>query len=152
MTVSRTPRLEFVSGEWARFEDVLDVLYDVLYRDFGVARGTGWYDARPDSVHSVALGAADEILGTARLMPAPGDTARQIRQVAVVESAQGLGVGRALVHALESHAAAEGATRIWLHARDTAFPFYERLGYRYTSELFVSELTGIPHRTMEREL
>ena len=53
---------------------------------------------------------------------------------------------------LEDVAAAEGADEVWLHARDTAFGFYERLGYVPEGEIFVSELTGIPHRTMRKRL
>ena len=66
--------------------------------------------------------------------------------------AHGRGVGRALMAELERLALAQGAEETWLHARDTAFGFYGQLGYVLEGELFVSPLTGIPHRTMRKRL
>jgi predicted GNAT family N-acyltransferase len=53
---------------------------------------------------------------------------------------------------LERVALAEAADELWLHARENAWGFYGRLGYVAEGEVFVSELTGIPHRTMRRRL
>ena len=128
------------------------LLYEVLYRDFGVAEDDDWYQDTPGSMLAVALTHEGELLGAARLLPAPGDERRQVRQVAVLPGSQAQGVGRALMEALEARAAAEGATEVWLNARDTAFEFYERLGYEFTSAVFVSELTGIPHRAMRKNV
>jgi predicted GNAT family N-acyltransferase len=41
---------------------------------------------------------------------------------------------------------------MWLHARHDAVGFYERMGYVPEGSVFVSELTGIPHRTMRRAI
>jgi GNAT superfamily N-acetyltransferase len=145
-------RIELVGHEWDRFDEVLDLSYDVLYRDFGVAREGDWYHPANGSEFAVALDQSGILLGTARLLPTPGDASRQVRQVAVIPGAHGRGVGRGLMHALERVAAAEGATELWLHARDNAFGFYERLDYVPEGAIFVSELTGIPHRTMRKRL
>ncbi len=131
---------------------VLALLYAVLYRDFGVAPDVAWYGPEPAARLALAHSPGGRLLGAARLLPDAGDGRRQLRQVAVEPAVHGTGVGRALVCALERAAALEGATEVWLHARESAFPFYERLGYEYTSELFRSELTGIPHRTMRKAL
>ena len=67
-------------------------------------------------------------------------------------AARRLGVGRALVEALTERAAGEGASLLWLNSRDSAYPFYESLGFVGSGEEFDSALTGIPHRYMEREI
>jgi predicted GNAT family N-acyltransferase len=135
---------------WVRFGELLDLSYEVLYRDFGVPLEGDWYHPANGSTFAIALGSDGALLGTARLLPAPQDVSRQVRQVAVSPAAHGRGVGRALMHELERLALAEGAEETWLHARETAFGFYRRLDYVFSSELFVSELTGIPHRTMRK--
>jgi len=144
--------LAIVDHEWDRFGDVLGLYYDVLYRDFGVALESDWYHPAHGSAFAVALGEDDALLGAARLLPAPGDTARQVRQVAVAPETRGRGVGRLLMHELHGLASHQGATETWLHARDTAWAFYLALGYEFDGDVFVSELTGIPHRTMRRAL
>jgi predicted GNAT family N-acyltransferase len=144
--------VETVAHDWSRFDEVLDLYYDVLYGPFGVERDFEWYHPAHGSRFAIALGSADELLGSARLLPEAGETVRQVRQVVVSPAAQGLGVGRELMTTLEHIAAEEGARELWLNARHTAFGFYEALGWKFTGEPFVSELTGIPHREMRKRL
>ena len=144
--------IELQTHDWSRFDEVLDLSYEVLYRTFGVPREGDWYHPANGSTFAVALDTDGGLLGTARLLPAPGDLSRQVRQVAVSPTAHGRGVGRAVMAELERLALAEGADEMWLQARDTAFGFYGRLGYVPEGELFVSPLTGIPHRTMRKRL
>lgn len=132
--------------------DVETLLYDVLYRDFGVASNAAWRETGEGSVVAIARDSGGKVVGSARLLPSAGDADRQLRQLAVSVDARGSGVGRMLVDALERRAGSEGATAIVLNARECAWEFYERLGYRYTGPEFVSELTGIVHRPMRREL
>ena len=132
--------------------DVEALLYDVLYRDFGVAEGAAWRETGEGSVVAIARDGRGKVVGSARLLSSPGDVERQLRQLAVSPDARGSGVGRMLIDGLERRAAGEGATAIVLNARDSAWEFYEHLGYTYTGPEFVSELTGIVHRPMRREL
>lgn len=144
--------IEFVGLDWPRMPELLGMLFGVLYRDFGVAEDADWYHAEDGDVTLVALAEDGGLLGSARLLGRPGDARRQVRQVAVEPGVQSAGVGRALMAALEARAQEEGATEAWLNARDTAIPFYERLGYTAEGDVFVSELTGIPHRLMRKPL
>jgi len=146
------PAIECVTADWPRTPELLGMLYDVLYRDFGVAEDAAWHHAEPGDVTFVALADDGALLGSARLLGAVGDASRQVRQVAVEPGTRAAGVGRALMSALEARAALEGATEVWLNARDTAIAFYERLGYTAEGPEFVSELTGIPHREMRKPL
>ena len=73
-----------------------------------------------------------------------------MRQVAVAPQLQGRGIGRALVEFAEQFARERGFTLMMLHARDTAIPFYEKLGYECVGEPFVQ--VTIPHRVMQKKL
>ncbi|MFJ6795773.1 GNAT family N-acetyltransferase [Streptomyces sp. NPDC091268] len=113
------------------------------------------YDA--GAVHVLALGADGEPLGTGRLLhgaaavgktgdPAVGSLGR----LAVRKAARGLGVGIALVRAIEAQAAALGLRAVDLGAQTHALGFYERLGYEAYGPEFQD--AGIPHRAMRRSL
>lgn len=145
-------RVERIDESWPRFGEVLELIYDVLYRDFAVAPDCEWYPPGEAGQHVVALANHGQLLGVARLMGRPGDVARQLRQVAVRPAIHRTGVGRSLVNELERVAREEGTREIVLNARDTAIPFYERLGYEAEGDVFMSELTGIPHRFMRKVL
>ncbi|HSK47266.1 MAG TPA: GNAT family N-acetyltransferase [Coriobacteriia bacterium] len=143
--------IDFIDEGWIRFRDVRKLVYEVLYRDFGVPEDGDWHQAADEDVQVVAL-CGFKIAGTARLVGHSGDDRLQLRQVAVLPEFQGTGIGRLLVRELEQWARESGAREVWLNARDNAFPFYERLGYQFTGETFISELTKIPHRSMRKSL
>lgn len=98
----------------------------------------------------IHLGAfeGESVLGTLILTPA--GHAAKMRQVAVAQERQGQGVGRRLVEVSEAVAREGGFSEMVLHARETAVPFYERLGYEVYGEPFV-EVT-LPHRAMRKTL
>ncbi|MFE5811261.1 GNAT family N-acetyltransferase [Streptomyces sp. NPDC056491] len=113
------------------------------------------YDA--DAVHVLAVGADAVPLGTGRLLHGPvalgktGDlTVGSLGRLAVAKSARGLGVGVALVRAIEAEAARRGLTAVDLGAQTHALGFYERLGYVAYGPEFQD--AGIPHRAMRRPL
>lgn len=143
--------IEIVDECWLGMTRLRKMTYEMLYRDFGVAEQDDWYQGEAPSIHAIAR-YQGQLLGAARLLGEIGDAQRQLRQVFVIPEMQRTGVGRALVDALERLAAAEGASTVWLNARDSAFAFYERLHYEYDGDLFVSAMTGIPHRRMHRDL
>lgn len=89
------------------------------------------------------------LVGCLLLKPA-GERELQMRQVAVSETFQKEGIGRKLVEFSEQTARDNGAWKIFLHARETAVGFYEKLGYRKVSGRYFQ--LGIPHFTMEKEL
>jgi len=141
-----------VTHDWDRFDEVLDLYYAVLYGPWGVPRDFEWYHPAHGSRFAIALDADGGLLGSARLLPEAGEGPRQVRQVVVAESAQGRGVGRLLMTEIERIAAEQGVRELCLNARFTAFGFYEALGWEFSGDEFVSELTGIPHRPMRKRL
>jgi predicted GNAT family N-acyltransferase len=74
----------------------------------------------------------------------------KIGRVAVLASHRRTGVGAALMAHLHRIALRHGLTYVWCHAQRSAVPFYERLGYRITSEPFVE--AGIEHVSMTMPL
>lgn len=74
----------------------------------------------------------------------------KMRQVAISSSMQGSGVGKLLVYASEKKARELGGREIQLNARETAIPFYLKLGYQIVSEPFVE--VGIIHQKMKKEI
>lgn len=114
------------------------------------------YDA--DAVHVIAVAADGTALGTGRLLHGPAAAAKtdgdltvgSLGRLAVTREARGLGVGAALVRAVEDAARERGLTAVDLHAQTHALGFYERLGYVAYGPEFPD--AGIPHRAMRRTI
>lgn len=91
----------------------------------------------------------DKLIGCAVLTPDVNNLI-QMRQVAIEEGYQGKGTGKQLVVYLEDFCKEKGFTTLFCHARETAVPFYIKLGYRIVSEQFIE--VNIPHFKMEKLL
>ncbi|MEU7032369.1 GNAT family N-acetyltransferase [Streptomyces sp. NPDC046237] len=110
------------------------------------------------AVHVLAVREDGLPLGTGRLLhgaDALGKTGGDpsvgsLGRLAVAEAARGLGVGAALVRAIEDAARERGLAAVDLHAQTHALGFYERLGYEAYGPEFPD--AGIPHRAMRRVL
>ena len=135
-------------------DDLRELIYDVLYRDFSVPRNVNWLHLEEGGTLIVARNRWGLPLGLVRLMPVdparPLD--RQIRQVVVSHAAQGRGVGAALVCEAERIALEDGAVSLWLHSRASAYGFYEAAGFEASGEEFASVLTKLPHRFMTKRI
>ncbi|MEU5663516.1 GNAT family N-acetyltransferase [Streptomyces longwoodensis] len=114
------------------------------------------YDAV--AVHVLAVREDGLPLGTGRLLHGEAALGRtggdpsvgSLGRLAVSRAARGLGVGAALVRAVEDAARARGLAAVDLHAQTQALSFYERLGYVAYGPEFPD--AGIPHRAMRRVL
>ncbi|RVU15697.1 GNAT family N-acetyltransferase [Streptomyces antnestii] len=116
------------------------------------------YDSGYGTVHVLARRADGEPLGTGRLLTGEAAVAKNggdagvgaLGRLAVAKAARGLGVGVALVRAIEAAAAEQGLVAVDLHAQTQALGFYERLGYVAYGPEFPD--AGIPHRAMRKTL
>ncbi|MET7699137.1 GNAT family N-acetyltransferase [Streptomyces sp. NPDC005485] len=114
------------------------------------------YDA--GALHVLAVREDGLPLGTGRLLYGEEAAAKtggdlgvgSLGRLAVTRDARGLGVGVALVRAIEDAARARGLSAVDLHAQTHATGFYERLGYEAYGPEFPD--AGIPHRAMRRAL
>ncbi|MFI5682609.1 GNAT family N-acetyltransferase [Streptomyces sp. NPDC051636] len=114
------------------------------------------YDAV--AVHVLAVREDGVPLGTGRLLYGEAATGKtggdasvgSLGRLAVAREARGLGVGVALVRAIEDAARARGLTAVDLHAQTQALGFYQRLGYVAYGPEYPE--AGIAHRAMRRAL
>ncbi|MBN8785149.1 MAG: GNAT family N-acetyltransferase [Sphingobacteriales bacterium SCN 48-20] len=91
----------------------------------------------------------EQILGCCMLVEEPPSGIR-LRQMAVLNDLQGKGIGRALMNFAENLARDRGFKAVTMHARKNAVGFYEKMGYRVTSDEFTE--VNIPHYVMEKKL
>lgn len=145
------------------FADALAVRLEVFVGEQGVSEESerDAIDADPRTLHVLAYGDDDSVLGTGRLVAPHSDCGHgaavgfggmdpanpHIGRVAVTPSARGAGVGKALMSELEQQALALfGAgrrIRVELSAQDHALGFYKRLGYTPFGDGYLDE--NIPH-------
>ncbi len=130
---------------------MLELRQAVLREPLGLKYSPADLAAETDQRHFVVVdrSGSGDVVGCALLVETTRPVAK-VRQVAVAASMQGRGLGKVLMTGVESAAAASGFAEIQLHARETAIPFYQRIGYVVTSETFVE--VGLPHVAMRKVL
>ncbi|MEU1267459.1 GNAT family N-acetyltransferase [Streptomyces sp. NPDC005799] len=133
-------RKEVFVGEQGVPEDIEYDAYDAVALHVLAVRDDG-----------VPLGTGRLLHGEAAAAKVDGDlSVGSLGRLAVTREARGLGVGVALVRAIEDAARARGLTAVDLHAQTHALGFYERLGYAAYGPEYPE--AGIPHRAMRRTL
>jgi GNAT superfamily N-acetyltransferase len=78
-----------------------------------------------------------------------GEKAR-LRQFVVEPELHNKGIGRSLLQFMESFCREQGINYIFMHARESAVPFYEKLGYKKYGEKFLE--IGLPHWKLHKWL
>ena len=105
---------------------------EVFIKEQHVPVALEWDGMDETAQHLLALSAADEPIGCARLT---GDG--NIGRMAVLKPWRGLGVGCALLTKAVSLYQQQGAERITLSAQMHAIPFYEKFGFKRCSEPYL---------------
>jgi predicted GNAT family N-acyltransferase len=118
---------------------------EVFVVEQGVPLEMEWDDDDSRCRHALALDAAGDAIGTARLLPEG-----RIGRMAVRKSWRRKGVGAALLGALLEEARSRGMGRIELHAQTHAAGFYRRFGFSARGAEFLE--AGIPHLEMTLDL
>ncbi len=156
--MSPTPYAVRVAEDPADREACFAVRKEVFVVEQGVAQEIEYDEYDAVATHVIAVREDGTPLGTGRLLfgeaaaaKTGGDpTVGSLGRLAVSKEARGLGVGVALVRAIEDAARARGLAAVDLHAQTHALGFYERLGYEAYGPEFPD--AGIPHRAMRRAL
>ncbi|HOY04375.1 MAG TPA: GNAT family N-acetyltransferase [Saprospiraceae bacterium] len=131
------------------YDEAVGLRYEVLRKPLGLDYSPEQLASEYDQVHLAAYGNSGALLAYLNLTPAGTETVK-MRQVAVATALQGKGIGTLLVAESERLAQRLQFEGMTLHARETAVPFYERLGYVREGERF--EEVGIPHFKMKKAL
>ena len=138
----RSPQTE---QEW---KDYYALRYEVLRKPWNQVLGSERDNLEEISQHFAAFNEG-KLWGVGRLDRVDEGTF-QIRFMATHKDVRGMGVGRLLMVKMEQEAWDLGASKIVLHAREIALPFYEKLGYELIkpSHLLFGE---IQHHFMQKK-
>jgi N-acetylglutamate synthase-like GNAT family acetyltransferase len=130
------------------FEAYYLVRYEQLRKPWNQPLGSEMDDIESLCIHAMASDNNDNIVGVCRIQFNSNNEA-QIRYMAVVEKAQGLGIGRKLIDYMETQAVKHGAHKIILHSRFNAVDFYKKCGYSVKEKSYL--MWGeIQHYLMEK--
>ena len=130
-----------------------DELYELLRvrsEVFVVEQNCVYQDLDGDDQNSIHLWLtiADKVVALARVCPA-GTHMQEVSIGRVITTVRGKGYGKQIMlHAIEAAKEHFNATIIDIEAQEYAKGFYERVGFKQSSETFI--LDGIPHIKMTR--
>ena len=138
--------IEFATPE---YDEMVRLRYDVLRAPLGLSFTP---EQLEKEYSDTLIGAYDNrnVLSGCLILTHLNEVILKMRQVAVAFDKQGQGVGKELVIASENYARAKNFKKMELNARDTAVPFYLKLGYEIIGDEF--EEVGIKHRKMIKNL
>lgn len=130
------------------FSQVFALRDEVLRKPLGLSLYQE--DTSADKLDRIFVARKEEqLIACLMAKPLEGNVIK-LRQMAVAPEFQGTGIGRRLMLAAEESARKDRVQVLTLHARCSALPFYEKLGYTIDSEEF--EEVGIPHKAMSKSL
>lgn len=122
------------------------IRFEVFVDEQGVPPEIEMDDRDPHCIHLLAV-SGDEAVGTARI---DIQQSGKVGRLAVLPDSRRLGIGRRLMERCHEIADDHGLREVWCHAQVKAVPFYQRLGYRISGDLF--EEAGIDHLPMTKTL
>ncbi|MGH4027650.1 GNAT family N-acetyltransferase [Actinomycetota bacterium Odt1-20B] len=139
-------------------EACFGVRKEVFVSEQGVPEDLEYDEYDAGATHVLAVRQDGVPVGTGRLLSGAAAAVKNggdvsvgsLGRLAVTRAARGLGIGAALVTALEEAARERGLTAVDLHAQTQAMGFYERLGYVAYGPEFPD--AGMPHRSMRKTL
>lgn len=129
------------------YEQVYNLREEILRKPIGLSLKN---EDLSNDAQDIILGAIQQgkVIGCLMIHPTEAGHKVKIRQMAVADDYQGKGLGRMLMTEAEQLVWKINKTHIVLNARVTAQPFYEKLNYKTTSDVFTE--VGIPHVVMEK--
>lgn len=128
--------------------DIYTVRWQVFTEEQGIDPAIVMDDRDYNCQHALALeGKAKEPVATGRIDIQQNG---KIGRVAVLSSHRGLGLGKAIVYALERQAKRAGLRSVWCHAQKEAVPLYSALGYLIEGGEFME--ADVPHYKMQKSL
>jgi predicted GNAT family N-acyltransferase len=140
--------LKIIDHGSKEYQQMIDLRNDILRKPLGLSFNAEELDREKEDI---LIGAFDDekILACCLLTKMDSITCK-LRQMAVQNSQQGKGIGATMMNFAENVARDRGFRIMAMHARKTAAGFYEKLGYKVSSDEF--EEVTIPHYMMQKEL
>jgi len=143
-------KVKQINFESKEYFQALGLRYDVLRRPLLIHFNVIDLQSEGNDIH-VAAFFNSQIVGCLILSEnLDKPKAYKMRQVAVHTDFQRKGVGKLMVDFCEKLAFQNGMKTIYLHARETALPFYLSLKYSIVGNQFLE--VNIPHYKMTKEL
>jgi len=140
--------LKIIDHGTKEYKQMVHLRNEILRKPLGLTFTEEDLESEKDDVLMGAF-EDDRILGCCLLTRVDAKTIR-LRQMAVPNSMQGKGIGRALMIFAENISRDLGYKTLLMHARKTATGFYEKLGYSISGNEF--EEVTLPHYVMEKNL
>lgn len=140
--------LKIIDHGSKEYQQMIKLRDDILRKPLGLGFTSQELEKEKDNM-LIAAFEDEDMLGCCMLVEENPEIVR-LRQMAVLNDLQGKGIGRALMNFAENLARDRGYKIMSMHARKTTAGFYERMGYKITSNEFI-QLT-IPHLVMEKQL
>lgn len=138
-------RIEYGS---ARYRETVRLRERVLREPLGLRFTAEQLQAEYPYHHLIAL-LDDHVVGCLYLIAEPEGRIR-LKQFVIAPEWQGQGAGKLLMEYTENFCRLLNCTEIYMHARQTAVPFYLEMGYEIYDEPF--QEIGLSHRKMRKLL
>jgi N-acetylglutamate synthase-like GNAT family acetyltransferase len=133
--------------EWDKY---YQLRWEILRKPWNQPLGSEKDSSEDTSIHFMAVDDDNDILGVCRLQK-NSETEGQIRFMAIAEKAQGKGIGKLLINAVENKSKELGIKTIILQARENAVPFYKSCNYTIIEKTFLL-FNSIQHYLMTKKL
>jgi len=140
--------LKIIDYGTPEYQQMVKMRDDILRKPLGLSFTSDELVGEKNNI-LIAAYEDDEMLGCCMIVEL-SDSKAQLRQMAVLNTLQGKGIGRALILFSENIARDHGYKKMCMHARKNTVSFFEKMGYNVSSEEFI-KLT-IPHFEMEKDL
>lgn len=127
----------------------IDLRFAILRKPEGLSFSQEELDSEGPFHHIISYN-GKEIVGCVILLPLENETMR-MKQVAVATKFQNRQIGTRMMLFCEAFALEKKFSTLFCHARETAIPFYQKLGWEFATEETFYE-GGLAHRKMQKKL
>jgi len=133
-----------------QFDETIKLRYDILREPLGLDFKEEDIAKEYNQIHLAGYDEQMNLVACLVLFPQEEEGVIKMRQVAVANEYQNKGLGTLLVNESEKLAKEKGYTEMMAHARETAIPFYVRLGYETYGKRFTE--VKVPHFKIRKKL
>jgi len=148
MDITKNLKFKLVRFNSAEQKQTVVLRDEILRKPLGLVFTSAQLEVEKDDFH--VAGYYEDRLAACAVLHSCEDKKLKMRQVAVYESFQRRGIGQELIKETERVAIENGFNLMFCHARKTAVPFYQKLGYKIVGDEF--EEIGLAHFKMEKKL